>query len=59
MTWTFFFGDSRHAFRDRLGLDDATWARSRGWALGKAQNSLVNALKGQGPQADLASRMFG
>jgi aminoglycoside phosphotransferase (APT) family kinase protein len=59
MAWTFFFGDSREAFRDRLGLDDATWARGRGWALWKAQNTLVNALKGKGPQADVATRMFG
>jgi aminoglycoside phosphotransferase (APT) family kinase protein len=59
MAWTFFFGDSREAFRDRLGLDDATWARGRGWALWKAQNTLVNALKGKGPEADIAVRMFG
>jgi hypothetical protein len=24
----------RRAFRDELGVDDATWARGRGWALG-------------------------
>jgi aminoglycoside phosphotransferase (APT) family kinase protein len=59
MAWTFFFGDSRNAFCDRLGLDDATWARGRGWALWKAQNTLVNALKGKGPRPDIATRMFG
>jgi aminoglycoside phosphotransferase (APT) family kinase protein len=34
--WTFFHGDSRAAFRERLRPDDATWARGRGWALWKA-----------------------
>jgi hypothetical protein len=32
MTWTFFTGQSREAFRRQLPLDDATWARGRGWA---------------------------
>lgn len=36
MTWTFFKGKSRQAFRDHLMLDDATWARGRAWALWKA-----------------------
>jgi aminoglycoside phosphotransferase (APT) family kinase protein len=36
IAWTFFSGESRRAFRDALGLDDATWARGRGWALWKA-----------------------
>jgi aminoglycoside phosphotransferase (APT) family kinase protein len=59
MAWTFFFGDSRERFRDRLPLDDETWARGRGWALWKAQTTLVKALKGKGPRPDVAARMFG
>ena len=31
--WTLFSGDSRDAFRAALSIDDASWARSRGWAL--------------------------
>lgn len=31
--WTLFSGDSREAFRAALPIDDATWARGRGWAL--------------------------
>lgn len=31
--WTLFSGESREAFRATLQADDATWARSRGWAL--------------------------
>jgi aminoglycoside phosphotransferase (APT) family kinase protein len=31
--WNLFSGESRKAFRAELGVDDATWARGRGWAL--------------------------
>jgi aminoglycoside phosphotransferase (APT) family kinase protein len=56
IAWTFFFGESRDAFRERLPLDEATWARARGWALWKAQLTLVKAL--QGVERD-AARRFG
>ncbi|MFJ2086063.1 hypothetical protein ACI2KV_14470 [Micromonospora chokoriensis] len=36
IAWTLLAGASRAAFRDALGVDDATWARGRGWALWKA-----------------------
>jgi aminoglycoside phosphotransferase (APT) family kinase protein len=36
IAWTFFNGKSRDAFRSALPLDNATWARGRGWALWKA-----------------------
>jgi hypothetical protein len=55
--WTFFFGDSREVFRDRLALDEGTWARGRGWALWKALITLVRALKAN--EADLDSPRFG
>ncbi|MDR6971279.1 aminoglycoside phosphotransferase family protein [Leifsonia shinshuensis] len=34
--WTVFEGAARDAFVATVGLDDATWARARGWALWKA-----------------------
>ncbi|WP_431245334.1 aminoglycoside phosphotransferase family protein [Leifsonia xyli] len=34
--WTMFEGEARDAFVAVVGLDDATWARARGWALWKA-----------------------
>jgi aminoglycoside phosphotransferase (APT) family kinase protein len=34
--WNLFRGASRGAYREALGLDDATWARGRGWALSTA-----------------------
>lgn len=42
MAWTFFGSDARHVFRQRIGLDDATWARARGWALWKALITLAH-----------------
>lgn len=36
ITWTMFHGESRQAFRTALPLDEATWARGRGWTLWKA-----------------------
>jgi len=31
--WSLFSGESRETFRAALSVDDATWARGRGWAL--------------------------
>jgi aminoglycoside phosphotransferase (APT) family kinase protein len=36
IAWTFLRGESRRAFKAKLPLDDATWARGGGWALWKA-----------------------
>ena len=33
VAWELLDPDARAAFRDELGIDDATWARGRGWAL--------------------------
>ena len=33
IAWTLFSGESREGFRAALSVDDATWARGRGWAL--------------------------
>ncbi len=35
VAWTLLSADGRAAFRDRLSVDEATWARGRGWALWK------------------------
>jgi aminoglycoside phosphotransferase (APT) family kinase protein len=59
IAWTFFFGDSREVFRDRLPLDEGTWARGRGWALWKALITLVKALSVDDAQPDPASLRFG
>ncbi len=31
--WTLLSADARGVFRGAVGVDDATWARGRGWAL--------------------------
>ena len=36
VAWSLFGGQSRAAFRKALSVDDATWARGRGWALSTA-----------------------
>ncbi|MFG3684634.1 aminoglycoside phosphotransferase family protein [Micromonospora sp. NPDC047740] len=42
IAWTLLAGPSRAAFRATLGVDDATWARGRGWVLWKALITLDN-----------------
>jgi aminoglycoside phosphotransferase (APT) family kinase protein len=46
MEWEFFAGDSAAAFRRGLPLDEATWARGRGWALWKALTSIAREKNG-------------
>lgn len=45
IAWTFLDGESRDAFRAVLALDDATWARGRGWALWKGLITLAQHFK--------------
>jgi aminoglycoside phosphotransferase (APT) family kinase protein len=40
VAWSLFAGESREAFRRALRVDDATWARGRGWALVVALHAL-------------------
>ena len=58
MEWEFFTGDSAAAFRRGLQLDEATWARGRGWALCKALVALAKEKEGGG-DAQAAARRFG
>ena len=55
IAWTLFTGESRETFRAALSLDDATWARGRGWTLWKALITLA-ALPGTNALAASASR---
>lgn len=49
IAWTLLDAPERAVFRDALGLDDATWARGRGWALWKA---LLTMAEDQGVHAN-------
>ena len=31
--WTLFEGEARRTYRERLAVDDATWARARAWVM--------------------------
>jgi aminoglycoside phosphotransferase len=46
--WTMLTSESRAAFRDRLGVDDATWECGRGWALWKAPVVCAGAVRDGG-----------
>jgi aminoglycoside phosphotransferase (APT) family kinase protein len=59
IAWTFFHGESRATFRDRLGLDDGTWARGRGWCLWKALITLARAVNADDAEGEIAARRFG
>jgi aminoglycoside phosphotransferase (APT) family kinase protein len=57
IAWTFFTGESRAAFKSKVPVDDATWARGRGWALWKAVIELVRDLATPGYAARSATRL--
>jgi aminoglycoside phosphotransferase (APT) family kinase protein len=44
IAWTFLSGESSRVFTARLPVDQATWARGRGWAIWKAMKVLAGAL---------------
>lgn len=56
MAWTFFTGNSAAAFRRGLHLDEATWARGRGWALWKALATIAKEKRGAGDSHAAACR---
>ena len=54
IAWTFLTGESREAFCAALPLDDATWARGRGWAMWKALITLAKWIDSNPEQAGTA-----
>lgn len=42
VAWTVLDGDGRRILRSRLGIDEATWSRGRGWALWKALSGMAS-----------------
>lgn len=55
MRWTLFRGRAREEFHRRLEVDEATWARGRGWALWKGLIMITNKPPGQ---AEFARRVL-
>jgi aminoglycoside phosphotransferase (APT) family kinase protein len=56
IAWTMFQDQSRDTFKSELSLDDATWARGRGWVLWKALITLAADLDNPGYGANAAHR---
>jgi len=56
IAWTLFGGESRDAFRAALQLDDATWARGRGWTLWKGLITLAEHIDTHPLEAGRARR---
>jgi aminoglycoside phosphotransferase (APT) family kinase protein len=59
IAWTLLTADGRRAFRERLSVDDATWARGRGWALWKTLVTCAQTLGHAGAEAAGALRVLG
>jgi aminoglycoside phosphotransferase (APT) family kinase protein len=58
IAWTLFGGESRDAFRAALQLDDATWARGRGWTLWKGLITLAEHIYTNPLEAEKARRVI-
>ncbi len=58
VAWTLLSGDSREAFRSALPVDDATWARGRGWALWKGLITLAEYMDTDPAKAGEARRVI-
>jgi aminoglycoside phosphotransferase (APT) family kinase protein len=58
IAWTLFEGESRDAFRAALRLDDATWARGRGWTLWKGLITLAQHIDTNPFEAGRARRVI-
>lgn len=54
--WLYFSADERPTFRAALGVDDATWARARGWALSVGLIALPYYAQTNPALAELARR---
>ncbi|MEV7092017.1 aminoglycoside phosphotransferase family protein [Amycolatopsis sp. NPDC051045] len=58
IAWTLLTADGRQAFRERLSVDDETWARGRGWALWKTLADCARTLGRAGEEAVNARRVL-
>lgn len=58
IAWTLLSAEGRAVFRERLAIDDALWARGRGWALWKTLVSCANSLDEVDAEAVNARRVL-
>jgi aminoglycoside phosphotransferase (APT) family kinase protein len=59
IAWTLLTADGRQAFRERLSVDEATWARGRGWALWKTLVACARTVGRADDDAANARRVLG
>jgi aminoglycoside phosphotransferase (APT) family kinase protein len=59
VAWTYLSAESRPLFRSQLAVDDATWARGRGWALSMALIMLPYYTSTNPVLADIARHTIG
>ncbi|MEU4641018.1 aminoglycoside phosphotransferase family protein [Micromonospora sp. NPDC023814] len=59
IAWTLLAVDGRQAFRERLSVSEATWARGRGWALWKTLVTCAQPLGTADEPAPNALRVLG
>ncbi len=59
IAWTFLSDENREAFRAALPVDEATWARGRGWALWKALITLAETVEVDPVEAHRAEYVIG
>ncbi|MCW3820417.1 aminoglycoside phosphotransferase family protein [Micromonospora sp. DR5-3] len=59
IAWTLLTAEGRQAFRERLSVDGARWARGRGWALWKTLTACARTLGKADEQAVIALRVLG
>jgi aminoglycoside phosphotransferase (APT) family kinase protein len=59
IAWTLLTADGRRAFRERLSVGEAAWARGRGWALWKTLATCAYTLGDADEEAASAQRVLG
>ena len=58
IAWTLMTCSGRQLLRERLDVEDSTWARGRGWALWKSLRQLANALQDHDLPSEAEARLI-
>jgi aminoglycoside phosphotransferase (APT) family kinase protein len=58
IAWTLLTCPGRQLLRERLDIEDSTWARGRGWALWKSLRHLAIALEDHGEASSVEARLI-
>ncbi len=58
IAWTLLTRPGRQLLRERLDIEDSTWARGRGWALWKSLRHLANALEDHDEPSEAEARLI-